>query len=602
MGIFGRRETFTEILRHPMTAWTVLVLSLLLTGLAWWISNNFVHQRAEDRFRFEVADITTSLQKRMRAYEAVLRGGAGLFEASDRVTRQGWKKFFSTLRIDQYFPGIQGIGYGQVVSPADLSGHIAAVRGEGFPDYTVYPEGKRETYTPVVYLEPFTGRNLRAFGYDMFSEPVRRAAMERARDIGNVSMSGTVTLVQETGTDVQQGFLMYLPLYRQGAPTGTIEQRRVALQGFVYSPFRIKDLMRGILGSGMADVSFHLYDGDGMSPQSLLYDDDVAGQFIHRPDHRPDFDSTSTLAIGDHVWTLYVHTMPEFISVVDAIQPSVVAVGGIVVDLLLFLIVNSVARQRKRAVAMADDMTEELRRSKNVLLEKADALERVNGSLDQFTHVLAHHLQEPVRLQYAFAQLLEMLVPAPLSPEAKKALDRVLGGAHRLHDLLHDAELYLSAYRLPQTVGLCDADAALEVALHNFERTFTDTGATIERQPLPPVWISQSYLTDVLSAILDNAIRFHHHDRPLHVKIWATSGEGQVVLSVCDNGIGIDPQYHARVFDVFEQLNQNQGASGTGIGLSLAKRIVESAGGRIWIENADTGGVCVRIALRSGGE
>jgi CHASE1-domain containing sensor protein len=108
------------------------------------------------------------------------------------------------------------------------------VRAEGFPDYTIHPEGQRTEYTPVVYLEPFRGRNLRTLGYDMYSEPVRHATMDRARDSGGTAISGKVTLLQETDRDIQSGFLMYIPVYRKDRDLVTVEQRRAALLGYVY--------------------------------------------------------------------------------------------------------------------------------------------------------------------------------------------------------------------------------------------------------------------------------------------------------------------------------------------------------------------------------
>src|SRR5690606_28529581 len=120
---------------------------------------------------------------------------------------------------------------------------------------------ERDAYSSILYLEPFTGRNLRAFGYDMFSEPVRREAMERARDSGLPALSGKVTLVQEFGPEVQAGFLIYLPIYARGTEPETVDARRAALLGFVYSPFRAHDIMDSIFSDSLNDVDLELFDG-----------------------------------------------------------------------------------------------------------------------------------------------------------------------------------------------------------------------------------------------------------------------------------------------------------------------------------------------------
>ena len=95
-------------------------------------------------------------------------------------TRSGWRTYVESLQIDQSYPGIQGIGFAKRIPPAELDRHERQVRAEGFPAYQVRPPGKRDEYAPVIFLEPFSGRNLRSFGFDMLSEPVRREAKERA--------------------------------------------------------------------------------------------------------------------------------------------------------------------------------------------------------------------------------------------------------------------------------------------------------------------------------------------------------------------------------------------------------------------------------------
>ncbi len=355
------RKAMTSILHHPVTAWAMLLGSLILTAVAWKISTDWMIGRAHDRFKFQTTEVVEAIKKRMLEYESVLRGGVGLFQASEKVSRQEWRAYISSLRTDVYFPGIQGIGYSQAIKPSELEAHIAAIRAEGFPDYVVRPSGQRELYTSIIYLEPFSSRNLRAFGFDMFSEPVRRKAMERARESGETAMSAMVTLVQETEKDVQKGFLVYLPHYRNGLPVDTAEERRVALEGFVYSPFRIKDLMGGILGNEQREISFELFDGDQPAKETLLYDNDKEPQLDFGDiNNKPEFSSISQIEFGGHVWTLYLHTREGYVTAGEASQPLIVAFGGIAIDILLFLVIATISRQQKQAKMLAAAMTKEL--------------------------------------------------------------------------------------------------------------------------------------------------------------------------------------------------------------------------------------------------
>ena len=172
------------LLHHPATAWVVLLASFAITGFAWHLSDSYMHERARDRFEQRVANIQVSIERRMVEYEATLRGGLGLFNSSEFVSRQEWRTYADSLQLDRYFPGIQGFGFTQVVPASELERHQARLRAEGFHDYAIRPPGSRDPYTAIIYLEPFNVRNRRAFGYDMFSEEVRRVAMERARDTG----------------------------------------------------------------------------------------------------------------------------------------------------------------------------------------------------------------------------------------------------------------------------------------------------------------------------------------------------------------------------------------------------------------------------------
>jgi hypothetical protein len=120
----------------------------------------------------------------------------------------------------------------------------------------------RATVTAITHIQPLSTRNRRAFGYDMFTEPVRRAAMEAARDGDRAAATGKVVLVQEgAGKEAQSGFLIYLPVYRAGQAHATIQERRAALIGWVYAPFRMQDLMRGVGGEQAGDLEVEIFDG-----------------------------------------------------------------------------------------------------------------------------------------------------------------------------------------------------------------------------------------------------------------------------------------------------------------------------------------------------
>ncbi|MBF0183189.1 MAG: CHASE domain-containing protein [Magnetococcales bacterium] len=345
------------------TAWIVLLFAGVVTVIYWYFSWKAAESRNNDRIEYTVEEARQAISKRMLEYEQVLRSGVALFNARrNEVDRRLWHDFVATLQIDTYWPGIQGIGFSLMIPAAEKEAHLAQIRREGYADYTIRPEGERSLYSSIIFLEPFRDRNLRAFGYDMFSEPVRRAAMERARDTGLASLSGPVRLVQETSTDVQVGFLLYLPVYRAGVSLETVEKRRQALVGFVYSPFRTKDLMRGILGHGIPDMDFAVYDGLEISEENRLYSS-VGNDTVRSVQQKALYTVSRTEVILGRVWTVVFHSRPEFEQRLSSNQPWLVLALGVFIDLLLFLLFRFLAARQEEVQREVKRTSRELHQS-----------------------------------------------------------------------------------------------------------------------------------------------------------------------------------------------------------------------------------------------
>lgn len=331
-------------LRRPVTAWLIFGLSLLITGAAWWVSRHYAHDEAHQRFERRTDEIHARLRARMESYGHMLRGGAALFASSDQVSRHDWRRFFDTLQPDQHYLGLQGFGVSRWLRPDELDEHEAEVRAEGFADYQVRPPGAREAYSSIVFLEPFAGRNLRAFGFDMYSEPVRREAMQRARETGQQALSGIVTLVQEDGRNVQKGFLVYQPLYRSGTGKLSGMGAPAALWGWVYAPFRVNDLMDGILGQDLGNIALRIHDGVPVEPADAFYDSERVGASRAST---AQFEHQLPLDFAGRRWAV-VYRGSDFIAPAAALQSTVVAAGGLTVDLMLFVTIVLLSRRKNQ--------------------------------------------------------------------------------------------------------------------------------------------------------------------------------------------------------------------------------------------------------------
>ncbi len=355
--------------RKVWLAWGILAASMIFTTLAAYYVKSDADVLAKQEFVFACNEIRGKIADRLEAHEQILLCGAAFFDASDKVTRDEWRILTQRLNLESNFPGIQGIGFAARIPPGRLAQHILEIRSEGFPNYKLWPEGDRDLYSSIIYLEPFVGRNLRAFGYDMFSEPVRRAAMERARDQNTAALSGKVHLVQETESDVQAGTLMYVPVYSKGMPIRTVEQRRKALVGWVYSPYRMTNLMSGILGGWDSQESLRIrlqvYDGTLLSNDSILYDSQaVEGKDIDLP---PKFTEELQVDFNGRPWTLRFTQPGIHASVAGYAKAWLTFASGTIISLLLFGLTLTLLNNRLNALQMADRLTEELRASNNLL-------------------------------------------------------------------------------------------------------------------------------------------------------------------------------------------------------------------------------------------
>jgi len=339
----------------------VFLASLIVT----WVVADKVERSAENEleasFNYRARDLTASLVRRMAVYEQVLHGARGFLRGSVEISQADFADYYAILRLNQSFPGIQALGVAAIVPPERLDAHVAAMRAAGFAGYEVKPPGPRPFYTSITHIQPFGGSNLRAFGYDMFSEPVRRSAMEAARDTGNAVATGRVTLVQEGTRDAQPGFLVYVPVYRKGLPRVTVEERRAAIIGWVYAPFRMNNLMRGMGGEHANDLDVEIYDGRQLAEDTLLFRSPGA-----RPaGSRAMFTHTDVIDTAGRTWTLAIRSSKQLEATLDKRPSLAIAATGIGLGLLLSLVVWLLASERRRALQLAGGMTLELRESRD---------------------------------------------------------------------------------------------------------------------------------------------------------------------------------------------------------------------------------------------
>ena len=314
----------------------VLVVGLCATALVSYQLGSVAKQRDRAAFDRHVQREHNAILSRTETYTALLHGTAGLLVSDrDEVTAATFRAYVDELQLRDRYPGLLGIGFSQRVSPDDEPALVADMQAQGFADFRIWPETSQAERTTIRYLEPLDVRNRAAVGFDMYTEAVRREAMQRARDEGTSATSGKVTLVQEIDEEKQPGFLIYLPVYDRPA-TATREERRRALRGYAYSPIRAWDFFRSIeQDTNQPSVTMAVYDGSGVDPDRRLFHSDESQ--AANGDAR--FRSVRTIEIAGRPWTIVIDSTPEFFSSLQRnLIPAVAFIGAILTLILTTLL------------------------------------------------------------------------------------------------------------------------------------------------------------------------------------------------------------------------------------------------------------------------
>ncbi|MCA1627705.1 MAG: CHASE domain-containing protein [Acidobacteria bacterium] len=363
---------------RALLPYLILLVGLCFTFIVYYYFSKLTFEQDQSRFQKTVQELQDRTKLKIDMSVALLRATTGLFAASDEVDRGEFERFVQQFDLQKNYPGIQGIGFSRSFTPQQKDALVQSMRAQGMSDFRVFPEGVRDEYTAIVYLQPEANRNKVAIGYDMYADPVRREAMQRARDMAAPAASGKVKLVQEPKDQAQQwGFLIYTPVYQNGAPIDTEEQRRRALVGYVYSPYRIDDFLEPITTAKTYDVGLQVFDGRE-AEENYFYGDRADpppsdGQFIF----------TETIPVWGRLWTMRYAIKPSFERGSSRPLLKYTIITGVLLSLLFFFVTRAEVRARTRAEESADDVkkseTAISDANQRALLEYERLLERISN-------------------------------------------------------------------------------------------------------------------------------------------------------------------------------------------------------------------------------
>jgi signal transduction histidine kinase len=578
-----RRFLPTRASQRPFP-FLVLVITLgIVVGLT--IVLRGVIENAEKRFFEQSVDgAKQEVERRVGAPVGILLAVSSLSMADQASYRGAFQDFLSHANMQS--PGIQSIGLCERIDARDRQQVKKRLEKEYGPPIRLQPEDPpRSEWYPIVHVEPLLP-NRWALGWDLFTEVrVRNPAMERARDSGKpsatrrVAQPGRATL--ERG---DTGFYVFMPVYKEGAPTATPVERQAAIQGFTYCWFRLSDLFNGILGSeNKPPIVFRVYDSPETRAEDLVYSPET-----EVPGYPPRLTARRTIEVYGVPWTIEFFTQPEFDQTFSRWLVPWTFFGGVVCSLLLFFATFALVHARMDA-----------ERIEGILREKSAELARSNTDLERFAYVASHDLREPLRMVTSYVQLLEKRYSDKLDDSAREFIAFAVDGAKRMNEFL-DGLLHLSrVVRDPGVHDPTDAQRVLRSALDNLKHTIESNAAQVTSDPLPAARINELHLLQLFQNLVGNAIKFQRNGAP-RVHVSATRDGDFVRFSVRDNGIGIDPQFTDQVFDLFRRYHTRDQYPGSGVGLAICKRIVEQRGGRIWFDSKPDQGTTFYFTLPAG--
>lgn len=366
-----RRLLFTRGRAVVSWSWLALILVLIggttLTWQEWTRSQRLEQVRRLQQFDQDVEQVVGAMRSRLAANEQLLRAGAGLFSASDDVSRPEWHVFGQQMNLDTRYPGLQVLGVAQAVTADESRAFEGRVRAESaaLQSFRIRPAGERPAYAPIFYAEPAKSARDTAvpmhplLGLDLLAQPAVVEAMRQARDTADVALSDKTVLPVEFGADVAQTMLI-MPVYRKDVPLASLLDRRAAIQFYVFGLIRVDDFMGAVLRTEGGRLAVQLFAGQHSAPEAEIFS--LRADRIAESSVEPQMRRLVPVEYGQRTWTLQFTSVPELLAEPWRHSTSVLMIGG-TLTLLLSTLLGLLILLRTQAETRADNLGQAYRRS-----------------------------------------------------------------------------------------------------------------------------------------------------------------------------------------------------------------------------------------------
>ena len=573
------------LLKHNRLAvFAFILISFLFSAVIWHMIENYYNSLSQKKFEHNANVSIEKIESHLLRCGDVLATGVSFFNASDEVTKQEWHYFVQGLNIEYNYPGMQGYGFSVMLMPDEVAPVEQKMRAHGSSAFALKPKGIRDEYSTILYLEPMDKRNQQAIGYDMYSNPIRKMAMDIARDSGMLSLSGKVTLVQEIDTHKQAGFLLYAPLYQKNMDMSDFQKRQKGLIGFIYSPFRMDDLMRSTKAD-TDEIDFKLYDSHDLSDDSLMYKSSAESSYV------PKYTLKKSLTLYNHTWYVLFSSSQKF----DASNNNQYAFWITAASLTAYFILIGVIFALLRSRYLIQQQTDELNAIQKTLYKKTDDLYEAKEAAEasaraksEFLAAMSHEIRTPMN---GVLGMLGLLEKSRLEATQKHQVHVAISSATSLLGLINDILDFSKIEAGKMDLEMLEFD--LKHELEDFAQSIAfkakEKGLQLilntDAITYPNIITDPGRLRQILTNLVGNAVKFTakgqiHINASLHPD---KDNQGHLRIDVMDTGIGIPSQKIANLFEAFTQADSSttRKYGGTGLGLSIVKKLCQLMGGTI---------------------
>ena len=544
-------------------SYLVLSASIIFTIVLWYGFLDSESHLQYNNFEANIETMTKSTSERLTHYEQMLIGAKGLFAASDKVSMEEWKTYIQVQNIDKRFQGIQGVGYIQHITNDEREDLISELKNYGIADFTVHPEGIRDEYYPIIFLEPLDVRNKRAIGYDVFFQETRHEAVEILKETGQTTITGKIILVQEIDDDIQNGFLMLVPVYSNNPLTPQ------DLQGMTYSVFRMNDFILGILDiESFQYTNMKIYDNI-ISEESLFFDSSNISPYEI---NRIDFSKTINISANNRDWIFVYEGIQPPHSGLEQIALFLIPIIGLSMSLLLFFIFRLFV-------------------SYTINQGQMSRLKEIEKEKHEFLSMITHELKTPLTPILGWAEALSTpKIMGELTKKQLKAINAISSSARSLERLIGDMldVQKLTLEKMMINNNSFDVKEMLGAICENNKPEFKSKNVKLLNNCKDRIIIKSDIqrVEQIFNNLIQNAFDFIPKDTGV-VELNAEKERTSIKFSVKDNGLGISEKNKENLFKKFYQVDTSvtRKHGGTGLGLAICKGVIEKMGGKIWCES-----------------